>query len=297
MKRLFKFSIVFLLLTLAFSSFGKELKILTIGNSFTWSLKRHFVKLVKSVEGCDVKIEFANFGGCELSRHWKYIQHEEADSSKRIYFDGKKKLREALAETKWDIVTIQQASHESWRPETYTHAKDIVDYVKKYCPSAEIYIQQTWAYRADAPRLKAWGFSQQEMYEKVADAYAKTAKALNLKQIPSGYAVELARKELPTKFKPYTKEELASFYPPDVPKQAGDVVGSHFWSKNKKGEMSLHSDTIHLNYYGEYLQACVWFAYLFDKSAEEVKYVPKNMSISTAKMFQKVADKAVKEYK
>lgn len=297
MKRLFKFSIAFLLLTLAFSSFGKELKILTIGNSFTWSLRTHFKKVVKSVEGCDVKIEFANFGGCELSRHWKYIQHEEANSSKRFYFNGKKKLREALAETKWDIVTIQQASHESWRPETYTHAKDIVDYVKKYCPNAEIYIQQTWSYRADAPRFKKWGITPEQMYEKLSDAYAKTAKALNLKQIPSGYAVELARKELPTKFVPCSEEEKAKIFPPDLPIQSGDVVGQYHWWKNKKGELSIAADTIHLNNYGEYLQACVWFACLFDKSAEEVKYVPKNMSNSTAKMFQKVANEAVKKYK
>ena len=47
MKRLFKFSIVFLLLTLAFSSFGKELKILT-------ESKNDKVVLIKAIKRGEV---------------------------------------------------------------------------------------------------------------------------------------------------------------------------------------------------------------------------------------------------
>ena len=54
------------------------MKILTIGNSFTWSLQPFFEKVVQSA-GDEVMLAFANHGGCELHRHWEYISNEERD--------------------------------------------------------------------------------------------------------------------------------------------------------------------------------------------------------------------------
>ncbi len=286
----------FLLFIVIFASSivsAQNLKVLTIGNSFTWSLQTHFQKVVESVDGCSVELEFANFGGCELHRHWKYISDEET-SGKKIYQKGTVTLRELLTKKKWDIVTIQQASHLSWQPDSYfPYAKNIVDYVKKYCPNAKIMIQQTWSYRADAPRLSQWSISQEKMFELIKDAYNKAAQTLSLEQIPTGEAVYLARKDIVEKFVPVSKKDLSTYKYPDMPRQAGDIVGKYIWKK-QKGEMVLISDTIHLNKYGEYLQACVWFAKLYKKPASEIKYIPQNMSDKQAKAFQKIADEVVK---
>ena len=54
-----------------------SLRILTIGNSFTDSLTRYFPQVAESA-GCHLTFDRANFGGCELERHWSYISAEEA---------------------------------------------------------------------------------------------------------------------------------------------------------------------------------------------------------------------------
>ena len=99
-------------------SVKQDLKILTIGNSFTDSLVFYFADVVKSA-GCGILFDRANHGGCELRRHWSYIDFEERDSTAMMYQVPRVKLRDILMREPWDIVTIQQASHESWNPETY----------------------------------------------------------------------------------------------------------------------------------------------------------------------------------
>ena len=70
------------------------MNILTIGNSFTDSLALYFPAAVQSAR-CDLHFERANFGGCELARHWSYIEAEERDVRCRIY-QGGRKLRSIL---------------------------------------------------------------------------------------------------------------------------------------------------------------------------------------------------------
>lgn len=56
----------------------------------------------------------------------------------------------------------------------------------------------------------------------------------------------------------------------------GDVVGNSSWAKDKKsGRRKLKVDSIHLNKGGQYLQACVWLAALFDVDVRALKYEPK----------------------
>ena len=112
------------------------LRILTIGNSFTDSLTACFPQVTASA-GCGLRLDRANFGGCELRRHWSYIEAEESLEDCRIYQGGSRKLRQILAAEPWDVVTIQQAIHESWRPETFqTYADRIAAYVRRHEPVA-----------------------------------------------------------------------------------------------------------------------------------------------------------------
>lgn len=300
----------------------KDLKILTIGNSFTDSLSVFFQQVVESA-GCGLLFERANHGGCELHRHWGYIQNEEKDWVYRLYQDYKFKMREILAKHDWDIVTIQQASHFSWRPETYQpFASNIHDYVKRHAPKAEVVIQQTWAYRADDPRIRPgelWQYDadliqrakevgiklpskgvklgQDGMYDGLTKAYTKLARELNLRVIPTGHAVQLTRKNEPVKFKNYAPELMNTLRWPDLPPQAGDVVGVIHWHKDKTtGEMKLGRDTIHLNLRGQYLQACVWFAFLYHRKTSGITFTPSMIGDSDARFLRKMAQKAVDEF-
>ena len=275
------------------------MNILTIGNSFTDSLELYFPAAVQSAR-CDLHFERANFGGCELARHWSYIEAEERDVRCRIS-QGGRKLRSILELRAWDVVTIQQASHDSWRPETFQPwAGNIIAYVKKHAPQAEVVIQQTWAYRADHPQLlpgSEWGVSQDEMYERLTENYTKLARDYKLRIIPTGYAVQLTRRNSERKFVNYDPALIDTLAWPDLPPQAGDVVGQCSWRKNPDtGELYLNRDLIHLNPRGQYLQACVWFAMLYGKKVSEIRLVPAELANSDVKFLQETAQQAVDEF-
>ena len=276
-----------------------SVNVLTIGNSFTDSLAEFFPLAAESA-GCKLKFQRANFGGCELERHWSYISAEEQSEICRIY-NGGVKLKETLTRTEWDYVTIQQASHASWNWSTYLpFAQDIHDYVKKYAPGAEVLIQQTWAYHPYDPRIRpdgAWGFDQTGMYERLTECYTRLAETLDLRIIPSGYAVQKLRKLRPFQFTDYDPVQISGLRWPDLPPMADEPVGTAYWRKTPEGDMKIGMDLIHLNARGRYLQTCVWFAFLFERSAEEIKFVPEMISNDDAAVMRKLADEAVKEFK
>ncbi len=275
-----------------------SLKVLTLGNSFTDSLAAFFPQAASSA-GCELHFERANHGGCELSRHWEYISNEERDACYAMYQDRRWKFREILAREPWDVVTIQQASHASWDPETYfPFAQNIAELIRRYAPRAEIVVQQTWAYRADDPRIMpggAWGFDQSEMYERLTANYRRLARELgNLRIIPTGLAVQLSRCAETAPFINYPPELLTALRWPDLPAQAGDVVGAMGWYKNKEtGELFIGRDTIHLNARGQYLQAAVWFGVLFGRPPRDISYVPEVLADADAAFLRIIAQKAL----
>ena len=274
-----------------------SLRILTIGNSFTDSLTACFPQVAASA-GCALRLDRANFGGCELRRHWSYMEAEEAFADCRIYQGGSRKLRRILADEPWDVVTIQQASHESWRPETFQpYADRIAAYVRRHAPGAELVIQQTWSYRSDDPRLLPggeWGIDQEEMYRRLTENYRRLAQNLGVRMIPTGDAVQLARRAQGDRaFCPYPQELLQTLRWPDLPPQAGAVVGRCFWERDEGGHWRLRRDLIHLNCRGQYLQACVWFAFLFERPVAEITWVSENLDVDDAAFLRAVAAAAV----
>lgn len=275
------------------------MNVLTIGNSFTWSLRRYFPDVVKAA-GEKLHIRFANFGGCELERHWSYIKAEMADPMCRVY-DGGNRLCEMLESCDWDFVTIQQASHMSWRAESFEpFAGNIIDYVRKFAPKAEIMIQQTWAYRADSPRLQPeeWNITQQEMHEKLTENYRALSERYGLRVIPTGLAVALSRLETPVKYQGYDRAILNDLRWPDLPPQAGDVVGQMTWMKDHEtGSMKIGADYIHLNLRGDYMQACLWYAVLFGRKATDVTFVPDDIADDDAAFLREMAERARLEWK
>ena len=273
-----------------------EVKLLTIGNSFADSAFRYLPRVAESA-GCKIVMDRANIGGCRLSRHWKLVEDSERDPKVKPYSRGTANLREMLERQKWDFVTIQQASHDSWRPETFQPwAGNIIAYVKKHAPQAEVVIQQTWAYRADHPQFQPggeWGISQREMYDRLTANYTALAKKLGLRVIPSGFAVQLSREQEPLPFENYDPALPEHLRWPDLPPQAGAIVGRCFWERDTAGHWQLRRDLIHLNCRGQYLQACVWFAFLFERPVEEIIWVPENLDVDDAAFLRNVAAAAV----
>ena len=290
----------------------KPLRVLSIGNSFSASVCRQLPPMA-AAEGRALGYACLFIGGCPLRLHAENLGKSAADPSFRPYramcsgfpagegLDGEfpASSNELLARGDWDIVTVQQASHESWDYANYQpfgHA--VVEAVRRACPRAEVVIQQTWAYRADDDRLRpggAWGFGQAGMFERLSDAYDRFAADEGVaRQIPTGVAVQLTRIREKAPFVPYETADLARYRWPDLPPQAGDVVGRLGWRRNwDTGEMEIGRDTIHLNERGEYLQALVWFGLLFGADPTAVSYVSPHVGDADARFLRECARDAL----
>ncbi len=270
---------------------AKQVRIFALGNSFSISVFAYLPQVAKSA-GYDLTLKDITIGGCSLETHLKNMNKEESDPEAKTLNKGTETYRSRLQSGKWDIVTIQQASHFSWDYKTYQpYAKDLCALIAKYAPGAEIVIQQTWAYRQDEKRLAKWGFGQEEMYERIFKAYNQAAEEMNMRIIPTGTAVQTARETQPVKYKPFKPEDYKY---PDLPSLEGALVGNIGWSKDQK---NLQGDAFHLNKRGRYLQACVWFAALIDPDTSKITFVPAGITEADAKFLRETAAKTVKEFK
>lgn len=264
------------------------LKVLMIGNSFSICVLHYAPDVAKRLD-CNLDLASLYIGGCPLERHsaniaagaykdftpylatWNFASATNqdsvafADALKRVQADdGSVKyfgnIPAALAAEKWDIVTIQQASHDSWRGDTFHPWADVViDEVRKLAPQAEIVIQETWSYCNGDPRIcdqaaggaGTWGFDQAGMSDRATANYRALAAKYGFRIIPTGTAVRLFRERRQAK------------------EVADDVVGAMRLEDGK-----LCGDSIHLNRDGEYLQACVWIASLFGADVTALDWAP-----------------------
>lgn len=239
----------------------KTVKILTIGNSFSDSLRRYFSAVVESAD-CKLVVGYLNIGGCSLERHWNNVAKEIADPKTPAHF--KCTYLERLKSEDWDFISIQQVSHNSWKYETFQpFADNLISFLKENAPNAEIVIQQTWAYHPLEKRIVKWGISQREMYEKLTETYETLAKKHGLRIIPTGDAVQIGRETQPGGYRP---EDASTIFT---------------------------GDGFHLNARGQYLQACVWFGMLFDEPVSKVTLQPKELTAEDAAFLRETAQKAI----
>ena len=222
------------------------MKILTIGNSFAVN-SCHYLPEICAEGKIPLTLGRANIGGCPLARHWS-----NAENDVRQYgnvYDGDKTLREMLEAEDWDYVTMQQASHDSWKIGTYhPYFENLRDYVHKFAPTADIVIHETWAYRTDNERLRnEFMISQSQMFELLKENYLEIAGMAENRDgksamiLPVGEAFRVM-------------QELT-----------GD----------KTGELTRNPDgPSHANALGEYIGALIWYALLGGGDYKSIKFVP-----------------------
>lgn len=268
--------------------FAAALKVLTIGNSFSVQMVGAMPPIAKDM-GHELDICSLYIGGCTLDRHWKNVCNPTnkpysvtrcTNGTKCKGFAGN--IPDMLKAEKWNVVTIQQGSHASWKAETYhPYGDDLVKTIRELAPQAKIYVHETWSYTPWDGRLKGWKIDQNEMYEKLHAAYGDFAKQYGFEVIPTGTAVQLWRKELPVK---YTEDSLG-----------GDVVGGLKFTKDEAtGKIGHKGDPFHMNAYGNHLQALVWTAKLFGADVTKCNYEPKGLDKDKLPLMRKVAMEAVK---
>ena len=223
------------------------LKILSIGNSFSCDAQAWVPQLFEAA-GEQVLLGNLFIGGCSLERHLNNARTSVPDYT---YFRnnasmGLCRLDTGLLDENWDYITFQQASHFSGLWETYEpYLVPLTDYVREKCPKAEFLIHQTWAYETDSTHN---GFihyenDQMVMYRMLKECYEKAAQCLDVRIIPCGDAMQLARK-------------------------------SPLFNHAEGGE-SLNRDGFHLSYMtGRFLAGLVWYEFFTGRSAVDNPFIP-----------------------
>ncbi len=281
------------------------LKVLMVGNSFSLSCRTYLPDIVKSLPGCELKLEIAYIGGCSLQRHIQEYETSQQDPEHRPYTDIANQtasLQEFLKRDKWDIISIQQASHCSWQPATYQPwAEQLIGIIRETNPQAEIIIQQTWSYNAGDVRINSqqpeWGLDQAGMFSCLDAAYRALARQYGFRVVPTGLAVQLTRKDSPRQL-PRMDEDFKNslVYPAPLP-ETEDAAGTCLYRDTDDGKV-LAVDTIHLNRYGQYLQGCVWAGFLFDISPEAITFEPAELPDKARRAkYRAAAQQALQEYR
>ena len=227
---------------------GKTIRVLAVGNSFTQDSFRYLQKIAEA-GGVSLKAVNLYIGGCSLERHWNNIVSGARDYVYEVNGEPTDRMvssNEILAEEPWDYIITQQASHDSGMPETYEpFAVNVVDFFRRQCPSAEVLLQETWAYERDSThdRFPRYHCDQQEMYEKLRACYQNAAAKTGTRLIPSGDVIQTVRGRDPFRY--------------------------------EADGMSLCRDGFHMSFdYGRYLLGAVIFSFLTGKDIRENPFSP-----------------------
>ena len=243
------------------------LKVLSIGNSFSQNAQAQ-LKVISESFGRRLVLGNASIGGCSLERHWLNASTNGLQYARN---GANISLADYLAAEKWDIVTIQQASHFSRFPETYEPAgSNLIGFVKLHAPQAEIVVHQTWAYRADESRLLNWGITADQMHADISKAYGGFAARHGLRVIPCGDAFQLAR-----------KTPGWGDYTPAV----GDAPAS--------GRTLHQKDGFHASLEGSFLLGYVWHEFLFGDDVRKSSATPNGLAPPDAAILREIAHTAV----
>lgn len=289
-------------------AFAAEVKLLTVGNSFAENTVRYLPDFAKEA-GHQLRIYRANLGAHSMEMHVGYLRAYEADPADprgRRYQDvadpktgakPKLSLRQALELDDWDYVTVQQLSSLSFQQKSYEpHAGELIAYIRKHEPKAQILGLQTWAYREDS-----WLFqkttTQERMHLGIRNAYAKMAADHGIRILPVGEAFQLARATPRWTFTyPDPHFDRATAQPPALPDQRGSLNVGWKWEKDAKtGQQKLVNDAAHCNAAGQYLAASVAYETLF-AGVEKITFHPPQITAEDAASLRQIARDTVKSY-
>ena len=242
------------------------LRLLCIGNSFSVDAVEQNLHEIAAADGHVLIIGNMSIGGCFLEKHWRLAAGDSTSYSyRKIGPDGvmvtrpHTPLSQALADEKWDVVTFQQSSGLSGKSESFEPwLTNLVKYVKARTPRrCRLMLHQTWAYAGglNDARFAAYGYSQQQMYDALCQAYGAAARKHRLGVIPCGTAVQNSRHT-------FTRENVTR-----------DGYHMHWW-------------------YGRYLVACTFYEALYGTSVIGNSYLPPHLGERRIDIAQRCAHAA-----
>ena len=235
------------------------MNILCIGNSFSQDATRY----LHQISNGEIEVTNMAIGGCSLERHYNGITGQREVYLHEVNGEavGDGYIDEVIYSKKWDYVSVQQVSHYSGMVETYEpYLPYLLGYIKGACPNAKIVFHRTWAYSdySDHGGFVNYDNSRPKMFQAIINATTLMCQKYNLDIIPSGDAVEEARKlsEFDEKTHPITRD------------------GFH---------MSLD--------YGRYLTGLVMYKFFTGNDATKVTYEPEDTDHETCQKLKEIAER------
>ncbi len=228
------------------------MRILSIGNSFSQDAQRWLYDIA-SDEGQRIECVDLCIGGCSLKRHWENVCGNRADYTleRNGRPDGDRTVTagEIVSLPGWDVVTLQQVSHESGQYETYLpYLYWMANWIRDTAPGARVALQQTWAYETDSTHSEFCRYenNQSLMYCRLRRAYLQASECVQAPLIPVGDVIQALR-------------ALPEF---DYP----------------RGGRSLCRDGFHLSLgLGRYAAAATWYLFLFGRPIRG-SFVPEGLT-------------------
>lgn len=218
----------------------KPIHVLSIGNSYSQDAQRYLHDLARS-EGVPMETVNLYIGGCPLERHFRNLVGDREEYTLQVnghvaegFMIG---ITEALTARAWDVVTLQQASPQSYVEDSYyPYINELADYVRSVCPKAKILIHQTWGYEDGSERIHNQGFeTYDEMFAAIRPCYDKAADVIGADGIlPGGLAFQYALRH---------------------------------------GVEKIHRDTFHASYgLGRFILGLVWYGMITGNDISKVNY-------------------------
>ena len=236
-----------------------EIKILMIGNSYAVHASNMLGDILKKHGFKKVTIGVLHAGSCSIDTHrLNFLKNSPVYDYYK--FDGyswnitkEYKGINALTEEAWDLISMQQVSGDSGRPETYANLQWMIDKVneKKTNPDAIFAWHMTWSYEEPCTFnpdgfAKYYESSSRKMFELITKTTQETVlpKGVFTYLIPTGTAIENAR-------------------------------------TTSYGQ-AFNSDTAHLNSLGKFVAGYTWLAALTGEPVTEFKYKPSDVKLTDA---------------
>lgn len=185
----------------------KEIKILSIGNSFSQDTMEHLAEILKSLGYEKIKLGNLYIGGCSINQHYDKI---ETNAKKYEYYtnDGngwictpETSSVDAIESDTWDWISIQPGTGDGSRatdPESYKNLPKLCAKVRALAnENVKLAFTMTWFGEPsnEHPEMVSYNGDQLKMYRLLTEIIQNTVLPMNCVDVitPMGTAVQNAR--------------------------------------------------------------------------------------------------------
>lgn len=190
-------------------TYKESIKILAVGNSFSVDAMEHLAVILKDAGVKEVVLGNLYIAGCSVWNHWNHTSNgaKENQADYKFYVnkgngwtDSMETMKTGLLYEDWDIITLQQVSQWSGKPDELSKLPALIDYVKATTPNkeAKLFWHMTWAYQSTFSNADKFGYynnDQMTMYNAITNLVQTKINTNDSFTgfIPSGTAIQNLR--------------------------------------------------------------------------------------------------------